>query len=295
MKTMLITGAAGFIGQAAWRRFQDRYNLIGIDDLSGKASVQPVCDGTPHRFLPLDVSAAMTGHVLPTVDVVLHLAAQTSVTGSYVSPTRDLLTNALGTLSVAMYAATNGAKVIYASSNKVFGELDGFISPVDDYKTLNPQTPYGISKAAGALYVRDLLPTTGFVFHQSCIYGPTQVGTVDQGWVGWLRQCAANRQPVVCYGDGSQVRDLLHVEDLLDAYELAIDGRLPADSYVIGGGVANAYTFKNVADMLGVTIERYDAWRPRDQRFFVSANLKLQRAGWSPTRRFIDFTSNGGN
>jgi CDP-paratose 2-epimerase len=173
-------------------------------------------------------------------------------------------------------------KFIFSSTNKVFGDLYGASSPILDSQPLDPKTPYGISKAAAALYVQEFLPDNGYVFHQSCIYGDTQEGSVDQGWVGFIRHQIERGEDVFCYGNGTQQRDLLHVEDLLDAYDLAIEGKIPADSYVIGGGPSNAMTFEGVVAMLGGKVTAYGDWRPHDQRYFVSANQRIGKYGWKP-------------
>ena len=134
-----------------------------------------------------------------------------------------------------------------------------------------------------------MLPDLGYVFHQSCIYGETQVGTLDQGWVGWLKHSVKNNVPVTCFGDGSQVRDLLHVEDLLDIYELVLEDKLEPGSYIKGGGKDNAKTFYAVLRWLGGRISKYDDWRLHDQRYFVSSNEKLNAAGWEPKIKFEDW------
>ena len=199
------------------------------------------------------------------------------------------MTNAEGTLRMCMLAKEHGCKLIYSSTNKVYGELNGVTEPISDDRGFTPETAYGISKCTGAQYVLDMLPETGYVFHQSCIYGETQVGTVDQGWVGWLRNSIETNRPVTCFGDGTQVRDLLHVEDLVDLYEMVLDGKIEPGSYVTGGGKENAHSFSEVMELLGGEIDRYDGWRPHDQRYFVSSNEKLRESGWKPKILFKDW------
>lgn len=277
---MLITGVAGFIGREAWQRFSGRYELFGVDNLMRDGSRMPTEGGTCYLA---DVEN-MDG--FEDVDVIIHLAAQVSVTGSVHKPYADLITNAAGTLRMCQVAQRTGAKLIFASTNKVFGELQGQSEPVYDDQPWHPQTPYGISKAAAAMYVRDLLPSLGYVLHQSCVWSESQRGSIDQGWIGWLRRTIKAGKPVTCFGDGSQVRDLLHVSDLLDVYEMAIDGKINPGSYVTGGGEESAATFSEVVELLGGKIDKYEDWRPHDQRYFVSANEELTRAGWAPKRMF---------
>ena len=292
MKTILITGAAGFIGNVVWKRLEKKYRLIGIDNLSKKTSIPPVIDSLQsHMFFLEDINNLdKIPMPLPPLEAIIHLAAQTSVVESVVDPLGDLRSNAEGTLRLSMLARQNNCKMIYASTNKVFGDLEGVTQPISDLMPCDPATPYGVSKCTGAQYVLDMLPNSGYVFHQSCIYGETQIGTVDQGWIGWLKTCKSKGTPITCFGDGSQVRDLLHVEDLVDLYEMALEGKLESGGYITGGGEYNAYSFKEVTDLLGCSITGYGDWRPSDQRYFVSGNEKLTAAGWQPKIKFLEWS-----
>lgn len=288
---ILITGCAGFIGNAAWKRLENKYKLIGIDNLSRETAVAPVFDSIQHHlFFVEDINNIDDLPMpLPKLDAIIHLAAQVSVTQSVNEPIEDIKTNAEGTLRMCMLAQKHDCKLIYSSTNKVYGELNGVTEPISDSRVFMPETPYGISKCAGAQYVLDMLPKSGYVFHQSCIYGETQVGTVDQGWVGWLKNSVKNNVPVTCFGDGTQIRDLLHVEDLIDIYEMVLEDKLEPGSYVTGGGEENAHNFEEVLSMLGGTISKYDDWRPHDQKYFVSSNEKLKKTGWTPKIKFTDW------
>lgn len=289
-ETILITGAAGFIGRAACAHYQDRFQVIGIDNMSrGGARIPPDV-----MFVKGD--AATYASRIPKVDIVIHLAAQVSVVESVLDPVSDLHSNAIITLELAQWAKRAQAKCfIYASTNKVYGELPGISTPILDAQPIAPETPYGISKAAGGLYVRDLLPTIGYDFRQSCIYGPDQLGDENQGWIGYLRQRAAHKDPVACYGDGTQVRDLLHIKDLLWAYDLAIDGSLAPGSYTVGGGPENAISFTEAVERIGTWIIAHKPWRPKDQRYFVAAADGLRKVGWWPTvDTRIDITNTKG-
>jgi CDP-paratose 2-epimerase len=194
------------------------------------------------------------------------------------------MTNAMGTFEVLQYAKARGAGVIYASTNKVFGELAGVKNPIEDSQPIVPETNYGVSKCVGAQYVHDY--SKGWVIHQSCIYGEAQVGDINQGWIGWLRQQVSRNEQIVCFGDGSQVRDLLHVNDLVRLYEMIIMGKIRKGSYVAGGGAVNAYSFAEVVNLLGSEISSFDVWRMNDQKYFVSANSGLSRQGWVPEISF---------
>ena len=291
---ILITGCAGFIGAALWCRFEKKYNLVGIDNLSRKTSIPPVIDSLQsHLFFLEDINNIENLPMpLPKLDAIIHLAAQVSVVESVVDPIADIRINAEGTLRMCMLAKKHNCKLIYSSTNKVYGGLEGIKEPIKDIQPINPETPYGISKAAGAHYVLDMLPNLGYVFHQSCIYGETQIGTLDQGWIGWLRTSIKNKIPITCFGTGKQIRDLLHVEDLLDIYELALADKLSPGSYVTGGGEANAHSFSDVVKLLGGNISKFDVWRPHDQKCFISSNEKLKAAGWQPKIKFREWVKN---
>jgi CDP-paratose 2-epimerase len=278
MKTILITGAAGFVGNAACARYRDEYHVIAVDDMSRPTAKRPegvVC-------CECDAAEFVIG--LSGVDIVIHLAAQVSVTESIKDPWGDVTRNALVTLQLAEWASKLKPLpiFIYANTNKVFGELKGVTSPILDSQPIAPSTPYGISKATGGMYVREFLLDTGFDFRQSCIFSQHQVGTVDQGWVGYVARQIREERPVVCYGDGKQVRDLLHVEDLLDAYDMAIDGQLEPGSYNIGGGEQNAYSFEEAVRLMGGFIVGWEPARPRDQHCCILAADKLRERWWYP-------------
>ncbi len=287
---ILVTGCAGFIGNILWKRLQEKYTLIGIDNLSREISIMPEKKLGQLLFLE-DINNINTIN-LPKLDAIIHLAAQVSVVNSLEDPLGDLRTNAEGTLKMCLLAKKHNCKLIYSSTNKVFGELIDVFEPISDEKNMAPETPYGISKAAGAQYVLDIVPKAGYVFHQSCIYGETQKGTLDQGWIGWLKNNIFNNRPITCFGDGTQVRDLLHVDDLIDLYEMALEDKLSPGSYVTGGGIENAYSFFQVVNMLGGKIEKFDNWRSHDQKYFVSLNQKLYKSGWRPKVKFSEWCVN---
>lgn len=281
---LLITGHCGFIGSQAWRYFEAKgHEVWGIDNLSRTTAIW---NSSPRSFKANVTDIGTLSELDRDFDFVLHLAAQVSVVDGELNPEIDFHTNALGTFSVVQFAKKKNAGLIYASTNKVFGELAGVSTPIKDLQPLVPQTNYGVSKCAGAHLVADY--SNGFVLHQSCIYGEAQVGDENQGWIGWIRQRVLSGQPIVCFGDGTQVRDLLHVDDLIKLYEMIIQRKVTPGSYVVGGGANNAFSFNDVVDIFGGTISRFSDWRDCDQRYFVSLNEGLTAQGWRPEIRFKD-------
>jgi CDP-paratose 2-epimerase len=129
------------------------------------------------------------------------------------------------------------------------------------------------------------------VFRQSCIYGNRQMGMEDQGWLAWFAIAALRGDRITLYGDGKQVRDVLFVEDLLDAYDAAVAhiGAAAGQVYNIGGGAGSSISvwseFGPLLERLlerEIPVTRAD-WRPGDQRIYVSDVAKAGRElGWQP-------------
>ena len=283
---LLITGHCGFIGKEAWHFFKNKgYEVYGIDNLSRNTS-NYIED---ERSFLLDINEINKTDKIPPVDFILHLAAQVSVVDSIKDPYADFNNNALGTFNIVQWAKKHKSKIIYSSTNKVFGDLAGINSPIPDNQPLQPKTNYGVSKCTGANYVSDYTVNNesyGWVLHQSCIYGESQLGDENQGWVGWIRQCIKNNKKITCFGTGSQVRDLLHVNDLIKLYNLIVENKIKPGCYVTGGGEKNQITFSEAVDILGGKINHFTDWRDNDQTYFVSKNEGLNQQGWYPEINF---------
>jgi len=318
----LITGGAGFIGCNAAKRFMDRGDrVVVVDNLSRKGTDLNLAwlkeqggGGGGFDFIQADIrdAGAMREAIGrdPDLDAVLHLAAQVAVTTSVTDPRSDFDINALGTFNVleAVRQAPSDPITVYASTNKVYGAMEDVAvverngryayedlpGGVPESRTLDFHSPYGCSKGAADQYVRDYARIYGLktaVFRQSCIYGYRQLGVEDQGWVAWFTIAAVLGKPIVLYGDGKQVRDLLFIDDLVDAYVLAVDhpDRVSGGIYNFGGGPENVLSLLELLDMLkalnSADVERsFDDWRPGDQRVFVSdITLAERKLGWKPT------------
>jgi CDP-paratose 2-epimerase len=314
-RNMLITGGAGFIGSQAALYFAGRgWNVSVLDNLSRRGSdlnLAYLRDTIECDFFLGDVRSSQDVESwfrrADRVDAVLHLASQVAVTTSVLDPRTDFDINAGGTLNVleAVREAAPEAKLIFASTNKVYGSLDhrrvvltgsGYDfaelpAGVAEDEPLDFHSPYGCSKGAADQYVRDYSRIYGLhtvVIRQSCIYGTRQFGVEDQGWVAWFAIAALAGLPVTVYGDGKQVRDLLWVNDLLGLYDLCLAHAQPGAIYNAGGGPDQRVSVEAVLDMLAVTIGRpvareFSAWRPGDQKVFYSNNGKAGRElGWKP-------------
>jgi CDP-paratose 2-epimerase len=313
-----ITGGAGFIGSNYVSRLLERGEKVTIyDNLSrpgaarNLAWLQETFGGKAFQLVTGDVrDAELLTSSSREVDVIVHLAGQVAVTTSVTHPREDFEINALGTFNVVEAARLSERKpaVLYASTNKVYGGMED-VRVVErgtrwEYETLPmgcPETqpldfhsPYGCSKGTGDQYVRDYariydLPTV--VLRQSCIYGPRQFGVEDQGWVAWMIIAAVTGRPLTIYGDGKQIRDVLHVSDLLDAYDAAIArlDRVKGRVYNLGGGPGNTMSIWTefgplLEKLLGRPIPvALGDWRPGDQKVFVADIRKAERElDWKP-------------
>jgi CDP-paratose 2-epimerase len=315
---ILITGGAGFIGANYVARLVRRNEDVIIYDNLSRAGARLNLEwlisefgDKSFRLIKADVrDATAIEQAARDVDVIVHLAGQVAVTTSVVDPRDDFETNALGTFNVLEAARASGRKpvIIYASTNKVYGGMEevvvvegetsyryaDFPYGIPETMPLDFHSPYGCSKGCGDQYVRDYariyeLPTV--VMRQSCIYGPHQFGIEDQGWVAWFVIAALTGKPITIYGDGKQVRDVLFVEDLLDAYDAVLkDPNAAAGSvFNIGGGPGLTMSvwkeFQPILERLvGHEISfGWSHWRPGDQRIYVSDIRKAKDVlSWEP-------------
>jgi CDP-paratose 2-epimerase len=300
----LITGGAGFIGcNLADRLAAGGHEVIVYDALARQGVERNLAwledrHGAKIIAVTADVrDAQAVSGVVREADAVFHLAAQVAVTSSLSDPKTDFEVNAQGTLNILQAARPKRTPVVFASTNKVYGDLadvpleladDGYrprdaglrAHGVDERRPLDFHTPYGCSKGAADQYVLDYAHTFGLptcVLRMSCIYGPHQFGTEDQGWVAHFLIRSLQGQPITIYGDGRQVRDLLHVSDAVDAYLAALEriAQVSGGAFNLGGGPANAVSLLQLLRHIEKLIGRkpstaFQDWRAGDQRYYVS-------------------------
>jgi CDP-paratose 2-epimerase len=319
---VLVTGGLGFLGcNVADELASTGHEIVVFDNftrvgatrnlawLEARHSLQSVAGDVRSR----DDVMRVVRMLRP--DRVIHLAGQVAMTTSISDPRTDFEVNVLGTLNVleALRLEVPDARILYSSTNKVYGDLDAveteehatryvapaFLAGFDESMPLDFRSPYGCSKGAADQYVLDysrVFGVRGLVFRHSSMCGGRQFATVDQGWVGWfcqqaLEQASSPDSPAFTIaGSGKQVRDVLHADDMRRLYSLALDA--PDDAwdkaYNIGGGMANSLSllelFKLLEELLGVTLrfERLQA-RRSDQRIFVADTGRAEGAfDWSP-------------
>jgi len=321
-RKILVTGGAGFVGSHVAEYFSRKgYEVVAMDNLKrGEIFGKKISLEYNIEFLKsLDNVSFVKGDIRDfsllknlskDVDVIVHTAAQVAVTTSLKNPRVDFEINALGTFNVLEAARLNDAAVIYCSTNKVYGNNVNNIPVVkkdkryefadDKYKNGIPEnfsidlcehTPYGCSKLAGDIYVQDYGHIYGLktgVFRMSCIYGERQFGVEDQGWVAWFVIATLLDRLITIYGDGKQVRDVLYVKDLIEAFDAFIESNLKQEVFNIGGGVENTLSLIELLDMLEEltgkrTRIRYDNWRPSDQKVYISDISKIRgKLKWRP-------------
>jgi CDP-paratose 2-epimerase len=319
---ILITGGAGFIGSNIASSYLEEGQSVHIFDNLSRAGVAENIHELQSRypgriqFTHADTrNRAAVEKAVSTASKVYHLAAQVAVTTSLDDPIDDLETNVLGTLHVleAVRSAPARPSVLFTSTNKVYGRLSGVpvcrrgnryepeelaiaAAGAGENEPLEFLSPYGCSKGAADQYTLDYARTYGIsatVFRMSCIYGPYQLGTEDQGWVAHFVRQAMKGAPITIYGDGRQVRDLLFVEDLVRAMRLAQDNMNLAsgEAFNLGGGPNNSTSLLALIEemqlLTGHPIEI--EWGPErlgDQRWYIADTSKIrQLLGWVPSIR----------
>ncbi len=313
----VITGGAGFIGSNVSDYYISRSaRVVIVDNFSRRGSEENLewlrsRHGRKFEVVRADIRDAGPAFdaIFKDVGVVFHFGGQVAVTTSVADPRSDFEINAAGTFNVLDAARRAGSQpvVAYSSTNKVYGkmanlgiverngryEYGNLREGISEERPLDPYSPYGCSKCAGDQYVLDFARIYGmrtFVFRQSCIYGPRQFGMEDQGWLAWFCIRALEGRPVTIYGDGKQVRDVLHVQDLIAAYDAAIAhiDKTRGRAYNVGGGPRNTMSLLELVRILDRRFGRklecsFEDWRPGDQPVFISDITRARREfGWAP-------------
>jgi CDP-paratose 2-epimerase len=318
-RPILVTGGCGFIGCNLADRLANRGDRVIVLDNLTRAGVRENAQWLKSRHGErIDVVIADIREPIPVIDAVreagavIHLAAQVAVTDSVADPVTDFETNARGTLNVleAIRLHNRSAPLLFASTNKVYGKLiddtqirraDQRYEPtsliladgISENTPLDFFSPYGCSKGTADQYVRDYARVFGLqtvVMRMSCIYGPRQFGTEDQGWIAHFLLSALRGDRLTIYGDGCQVRDALHVSDAADAWLAVLDhialvrGRV----FNLGGGPSNSISLRELIGLLEQMTKRKIAysfadWRPGDQPWYVTDTRALSTAlRWQP-------------
>ena len=305
-RPVLVTGGAGFIGCNIANALAGRGEEVLVYDALARPGVEKNLAWLQERHgervqtIVADVrDEDELARAARESKAVFHMAAQVAVTTSMVDPRDDFETNVRGTLNLldAVRLKGDGTPVIFASTNKVYGDLAdlefrlerGQYAAVDpkvaaagigESRPLDFHTPYGCSKGAADQYVLDYARSFAMrtaVLRMSCIYGVRQMGNEDQGWVAHFLIRALERRPITLYGDGCQVRDILDISNAVEAYLKAWEriDRIKGRAFNLGGGPANAVSLRellaHISGLLGREVEvEFADWRAGDQRYFVA-------------------------
>jgi CDP-paratose 2-epimerase len=318
-RVALITGGAGFIGTNLAAALVEAGRRVRIFDNLSRPGVERNllwlrdAYGDAVEIALGDIrDRASIDRAVRCVSEVYHFAAQVAVTSSLDDPLHDFSVNAGGTLNLleALRALDTPPPLIFTSTNKVYGDLEDVeLAPdgsryvpadtdtrlfgISEDRPVNFHSPYGCSKGAADQYVLDYARTFAMpavVFRMSCIYGPHQFGTEDQGWVAHFLIRAIEGRTITIYGDGLQVRDILHVDDLVRAFLLAHEhmDAVSGQAFNIGGGPTRTTSLVELVELIGDVDQRdvrleFDGWREADQRYYVSNTRRFEQAtGWAP-------------
>ena len=243
------------------------------------------------------------------IDRVVHAAAQSSVNVSMENPEVDFSSNVIGTFTLLdeLRHVAPKAKVLYLASNKVYDvtgwpvELDGSRyrwvgnrqGPSEQFPFYtDAKEPYGASKIAGLYYSRCYAAMYGMpivIVVPSGMYGPRQFGQATQGWLGWFTIAVALGLPITICGDGFQVRDMLHVEDVCIAFDrlFEVADVYKGELFNLGGGTRNAVSLIEALELISDELEvkpkiMYTDWRPQDNKVYVSNIERLLGFQWYP-------------
>lgn len=248
-------------------------------------------------------------------DAIFHLAGQVAMTTSIANPRMDFEVNVMGThnLLEAVRLHAPDAIVVYSSTNKVYGDLEQYTysetetryqcnerpNGFDEQTQLDFHSPYGCSKGAADQYMLDYARIFGLktvVFRHSSMYGGRQFASYDQGWIGWFCQKAVEaskgilKEPFTISGNGKQVRDVLHADDMKRLYLAALTNidQAKGQAFNIGGGIENSLSLLELFTLLeriANTKLNYTKLpvRESDQRVFVADLAKAkQLLNWQP-------------
>lgn len=317
---VLITGGAGFIGtNLAHRLLSEGSRVMIFDNLSRPGVIANLewlkeTHGDRVEFIRGDIrNREEIEKAVCKAGRIFHFAAQVAVTTSLEDPINDFEVNARGTLNLleAIRKMASPPSLVFTSTNKVYGDLADvrIITQGDRYEPADAElrqhgfgenrcidfhSPYGCSKGAADQYVLDYVRTfdiPAVVFRMSCIYGLHQFGNEDQGWVAHFLIRAIADAPITIYGDGRQVRDILFIDDLVDAFLLAQRRmeKLKGNAFNIGGGASNTVSLLELLALIEKIQGRapraaFSHWRAADQLYYVSDIRKFSGAtGWKPT------------
>ncbi len=317
-ETILLTGGAGFIGSNFIRRHLSRHRtgIVNFDKLTYAGNLQNL-DGLnaeeKHFFVQGDIydrpafQAVLDGY---HPAAIVHFAAESHVDRSILGPGEFVRTNINGTFhmleeSLAYWRRLGDKqkksfRFVHVSTDEVYGSLNAGDPPFSESNPYRPNSPYSASKAASDHLVRAYFHTYGLptiITNCSNNYGPRQF---PEKLIPLMILNATRGLPLPIYGDGSNVRDWLYVDDHCDALETVLHGGTPGQTYNIGGWneIKNLEVAQNICSILDelaprpgsashATLITFVKDRPgHDQRYAMDATKIERELGWKPAETF---------
>lgn len=319
---LLITGGCGFLGSnLAADALQRGDELIVLDNLYRNGSRENLAWLQAQGKFTFEHGDIRNQNDITRIvqvfkpDAIFHLAGQVAMTTSIANPRMDFEVNVMGThnLLEAVRKHAPDAIVVYSSTNKVYGDLEQYTysetdtryqcnehpNGFNEHTQLDFHSPYGCSKGAADQYMLDYARIFGLktvVFRHSSMYGGRQFASYDQGWIGWFCQKAVEaskgllKEPFTISGNGKQVRDVLHADDMKRLYLAALThiDQAKGQAFNIGGGIENSLSLLELFSLLeriANTKLNYTQLpvRESDQRVFVADLTKAkQLLNWQP-------------
>jgi len=324
----LITGGCGFMGSnlalEVLNKVEELYVLDNLYKGSSYKNLEWLKSKENFTFIHADIrNLNDVENAIKSIkpDVIFHVAGQVAMTTSINNPRMDFEVNVLGSLNIleSVRKYSPGSIIIYSSTNKVYGDLNylkyqeketryvavDYPNGFDESLKLDFHSPYGCSKGAADQYMLDYARIFGLktvVFRHSSMYGGRQFATYDQGWIGWFCQKAIEvkkgvlKEPSTISGTGKQVRDILHIKDVINLYFKTIEKieEIKGQAFNIGGGMENNLS---LLELFGILEEELSInliytklpWRKSDQKVFVANLDKVkQLVRWKPDTNMND-------
>lgn len=302
-KRILITGGSGYISSNLIQYLSKCPCEIILLTRKKLPQEQNVGKATVHSITSSITDITDWKTVLSKIDVIYHLAAQTSIYQANEDPEQDFKINVLPLLRILETCRTNNFKpvIIFASTSTISG-LPASI-PVDDSAPDNPLTIYDLHKKMAEeyllFYIRQNL-VSGSVLRLTNVYGPgPESSNADRGVINMMVKRALQSQPLTLYGPGNYIRDYIFIDDVVDAFIKAYEysEKLDGGPYIIGSGKGHTIkeAFRKIASITGEKTGRYipvthvdppESLHPIERRNFIANSHRYHDlTGWNPRYR----------
>lgn len=298
MRSILVTGGAGFIGSNFCRYMLEKYpdyNIVVLDALTYAGNLENLADMRDNprfKFVHGDIrDKTVVDELVKDVDAIVNFAAETHVDRSIADPGNFVLTDVYGVFVLLEACRSYGVeKFLHVSTDEVYGSIqEGSFKESD---ALQPNSPYSASKAGGELLARSYFVTYGtpvLITRGSNNFGPYQY---PEKLIPFFITNALEDKPLPVYGDGQQVRDWIYVLDHCEGIDLVLHKGEVGTSYNLGGGNerTNLEVTKLILAALGKpeSLIKYVTDRPGHDRRYSLDCARIRELGWTPRHKFED-------